>query len=136
MTFRHHIQEVCPKAEKTTSTLHKIMPNNRRRRVTQKISYPTINQSIMFILLYGALVWHEILNKAKYKDMLPRTQTKPLIQGCRAYRTVSIIALQVVAGAVPVHIFANESIRVHQRGNRALGSEKQKRKRSLEIWQD
>ncbi|XP_072392258.1 uncharacterized protein [Diabrotica undecimpunctata] len=71
----------------------------------------------------------------KYKDMLFRAQRKPLIRVCSAYRTVSIIALKVVAGSVPVHILARERARMYQRGNGAVGSGPQERARSLEMWQ-
>ncbi|XP_057666044.1 uncharacterized protein LOC130899890 [Diorhabda carinulata] len=113
MTFSKHVEAAVMKAAERTSALQKMLPNvggpdSQRRRVTL--------EAIHSILLYGAPVWAEVMKKKnKYKQQYTKAQRKPLLRVCSAYRTVSAIAPQVIAGAIPIHILVEERVRIYER---------------------
>ncbi|XP_072395087.1 uncharacterized protein [Diabrotica undecimpunctata] len=75
-------------------------PSSQKRRMYLQVVQST--------LLYGAPIWADVLNYKKYKDMITRAQRKPLLKVTSAYRTTSTMALQVIAGTLPIHLLAKE----------------------------
>jgi cbb3-type cytochrome oxidase subunit 1 len=59
---------------------------------------------ILPMLLYGAPVWKNVMNKSCYKAKLIRIQTLINIKIAKAYRTVSNEALCVITGLIPINI--------------------------------
>ncbi|GBL97208.1 Putative protein in type-1 retrotransposable element R1DM [Araneus ventricosus] len=57
-------------------------------------------------LLYGYGAWGHRLNLKKIKDTLNSLQQRPLLKLTRAYRTVSTVALPVLAGVLPLDLKA------------------------------
>lgn len=120
------------KGEELVAWLTRIMPN---------ISGPTskkreaLHGVVQSTLLYGAPVWHSILNVRKYQNVLTRVERKSLLRVASAYRTVSNKALQVITGMIPIHLLANERHRIYERGGNEL-VRTEERETTLTMWQE
>ncbi|XP_057654749.1 uncharacterized protein LOC130893006 [Diorhabda carinulata] len=87
MTFSKHVEAAVAKAEERTSALPKILPNEGGLgSQRRRVTLEVIHS----IILYGAPV-------------------------CRAYRTVSAIALHLIAGAIPIHVIVDGRVKIHKR---------------------
>lgn len=98
-TFGEQVKYVCKKAEEIVSSLNRILPNmggpsNRKRRVLVEV--------VESIILYAAPIWYPVLRIKRYEQMLVSCQRKYLIRVCSAYRTISVNAVQVIAGIPPI----------------------------------
>jgi len=69
---------------------------------------------ILPLMLYGAAVWKNVLNKSCYKAKINRIQRHIYLRIARAYRTVSNEALCVINGITPIHIKVDEIGRVYE----------------------
>jgi len=56
------------------------------------------------LLLYGAPVWADIIEKTSYRKKLTRVQRLINIKVAKVYRTVSNDALCIITGLTPIHI--------------------------------
>ena len=68
----------------------------------------------MPLMLYGALVWKNLLNESCNKAKLNRKQRHRILIITSAYRTVSNEALCVLNGLTPIHIQVDEIGRVYE----------------------
>lgn len=59
------------------------------------------------MVLYGVGSWGDLINRAHRRTLLS-AQRQALIRICRAYRTTSTDALQVICGLIPIDILAIE----------------------------
>ncbi|KAG5862358.1 hypothetical protein JTB14_030581 [Gonioctena quinquepunctata] len=131
--FRKHIRGAAKKIEERIATLSRIMPN---------ISGPSSQKRSMLhgvvksVLLYGAQLWHPVLEKVTYKNLLTKVVRKSLLRICSAYRTTSIKALNIVAGEIPLYLLANERHRLHLRDEVNQQAKKEERIRTLDAWQE
>ena len=125
----HHVKHVVLRAAEVATRMSGIMANvggpwGNKRRV--------ISSAVTSILLYGAPIWGRALKYAKYVEMVSRVQRKMAIRICSAYRTVSLEAVQVLAGVVPVDLLVRERTRVHEGAEDRASA----RAQSMRLWQD
>jgi len=69
---------------------------------------------ILPLMLYGAPVWKNVLNRLCYKAKINRIQRHINLGIARAYRTVSNEALCVINAITPIHIKIYEIRRVYE----------------------
>jgi len=69
---------------------------------------------ILPLLLYGAPVWIEAINRASYKLKITRVQRLINFRLVRAYRTVSNEALCLITGLTPIDIKIEEAAQLYQ----------------------
>jgi len=69
---------------------------------------------ILPLMLYGAPVWINVLNKSCYKAKINRIQRHINLRIARSYHTVSKEALCVINGITPIHIKIDEIGRVYE----------------------
>jgi len=74
----------------------------------------TYTGGILPLMLYGAPVWKNVLNRFCYKAKLNRIQRLINLRIAKAYRTVSNEALCVINGITPIHIKIEEIGRLYE----------------------
>lgn len=130
LSFGAHIDYVCPRADRVTAGLSRILPNIGG--VSEKMR-KVLSCAAESVLLYASPVWASCLSVAKYRDRLIREQRKILIRTARAYRTVSNGALAVLASTIPIDLKAQER-------SRCFGKSEEGRREEREItlnrWQE
>ncbi|KAJ8930758.1 hypothetical protein NQ314_016409 [Rhamnusium bicolor] len=95
-----------------------------------------LNGVVESTLLYGAPVWHNAMNVGKYQQTFERVQRKMLLRFTSAYRTASTMAIQVIAGVIPIEIQVEEKRYLYSKEHRQQTTiKKEARERSLDIWQ-
>lgn len=128
LRFNLQVTHVVMKAERQIAALCRLMPNvggprQQKRRLLASVAESTV--------LYACHVWADVLRHRKYCNLINKLQRKILIRICRAYRTASTEALQVVAGAIPL------DIKIWERSKIATGTDKNDaRTASVVAWQD
>ena len=60
--------------------------------------------AILPLILYGALVWKDVMERSCYKAKLVRIQRLINIRIAKAYQTVSNEALCIITGLIPINI--------------------------------
>jgi len=134
LSWRDQIFRTADKAAKVVSHLSMLManvggPRSSRRRLMMS--------TVQSVLLYGAEVWSDALDKEFYRLRLARVQRQAALRVCSAYRTVSEPAVLVVAGVIPVKLLAGERKAIYRRqgdiGKDAARSEE--RSRTFQQWQ-
>jgi Reverse transcriptase (RNA-dependent DNA polymerase). len=133
-TFGKHVSEVCAKADRHTGALHRVLPNLRGPSSSKR---KTMLGMVHSIITYAAPVWHQALGMQKYRSMVISSQRRMLLRVVSAYRTVSGVALQVIAGVPPIDLTIEERKRLYDRedGNSAH-AHKEELDRTLETWQE
>ncbi|KAI5754009.1 hypothetical protein M8J77_005034 [Diaphorina citri] len=138
MRMKEHLKKAVEKAGKTANNLARVMPNidgpdNGKRRMLASVVYS--------ILLYGAPVWGNVTKWHKYVTLLERVQRKVMLRLCRAYRTTSTPALQIITGTLPIELMVKEKVELYTL-NKINDEEEQKiREEELkenlwEIWME
>lgn len=112
LIFGVHIQKAKEKAEKSLSALTGLMPN-----VGGPTYWRLLCGVMESIILYGSPIWAETMKMAKYRNTLIAFQRKCAVRIISAYRTVSAVAAQVVAGVVPIDLKMEERCRLHRTGS-------------------
>jgi hypothetical protein len=69
---------------------------------------------ILPLMLYGAPVWGNVLNRSCYKAKLNRIQRLINLRTAKAYRTVPNEALCVINGITPIHIKVKETCKLYE----------------------
>jgi len=91
---------------------------SRSAKVTWGLGYEALKtiytEGILPLMLYGAPVWKNVLNKSCYKAKISRIKRHINLRIARAYRTVSNAALCVINGITPIHIKLDEIGRVYE----------------------
>jgi hypothetical protein len=118
LTFREHITHVTEKCRKIIFALSKSAKLNWG--LSHKALKTLYTGGIQLLLLYGAPVWAEILEKTSHRIKLTRVQRLINIKIAKAYRTVSNEALCIITGLTPIHIKIQETVELYKivRGNR------------------
>lgn len=131
--YGEHIKETIRKAEKKVSAITRLTPNIRGPGSRKREMLYNVVQSI---LLYGAPIWHNLVEKKKYRLMLTSIQRKMLLRVTSAYRTTSAKALQVVAGVTPIDLLVMErNALYHREDGRTTQAKIEERTRTIEKWQ-
>lgn len=110
MRMSAHIKSVADKAEKVATNLSRIMPNVRGPQNSKRKMLAAVVYSKLF---YGVPVWWETTKIKKYRLRLEKVQRKIMLRLCRAYRTVSTPALQVISGSLPIELMAEERAQIY-----------------------
>ncbi|XP_046431021.1 uncharacterized protein LOC124184890 [Neodiprion fabricii] len=84
---------------------------NGTRPGKRRLLMSTVNS----ILLYGAEIWADSLKTKKYCHTMTTVQRRSALRIACSYRTVSAQAVLVVAGVIPIDLFAFERKRVYGR---------------------
>ncbi|XP_033227056.1 uncharacterized protein LOC117179405 [Belonocnema kinseyi] len=88
------------------------MPNIRGPRASERKTLMSVAHSI---LLYGAEIWVDALNVPKYQNRMVLVQRRCAMRVASSYRTVSALAVMVVAGVIPIALLAKERKRIYNR---------------------
>lgn len=134
LSFRAHLQRVTTKAENRIASLRRILPNiggpgSAKRSV--------LSSALHNIILYGAPVWMDVIEKKKYRQILEKTQRKILLRAAQAYRTVSGLALQVITGTIPVDLLVRERAHTyHHRQEQMREVKERARNNTMRTWQE
>ena len=132
LSWRDQIFRTVDKAARVVSSLSRLManvggPRSSRRRL--------LMSSVQSVLLYGAEVWEDALNKEVYRMRLARVQRQAALRVASAYRTVSEPAVLVVAGVIPVKLLAVERKAIYQRRGEDQ-ARTEERTRTYQLWQE
>lgn len=141
--YRTHLRSVCDKALGVSGALARITPNigggGFRSRL---LHYRTVES----VVLYAAPNWiSDVSARANAAD-LRKVQRTALVRVVRAYRTVSLEALCVLAGCPPLELLADERRRVFARHRVASScngtqesrsmTKREEREATIGLWQD
>ena len=100
LTFREHINQI---AEKCTKLIFSLA---RSAKITWGLKHKALKTiytgAILPIILYGALIWKDVMNRSCYKAKIVRIQRLINIKIAKAYRTVSNEALCIITGLMPI----------------------------------
>jgi uncharacterized protein with ParB-like and HNH nuclease domain len=117
LTFRDHIITMTDKCSKLIFALSK------SAKLSWGLNYAALETiykgGTLPLLLYGAPVWINAINKASYKMKITRVQRLINIRLARAYRTVSNEPLCILTGLTPIDTKIEEAAQLYQltRGN-------------------
>jgi hypothetical protein len=112
LTFREHITHMTEKYRKIIFALSKSAKLNWG--LSHKALKTLYTGGVQLLLLYGAPVWAEILEKTSYRIKLTRVQRLINIKIAKAYRTVSNEALCIIRGLTPIHIKIQETVELYK----------------------
>ena len=102
LTFREHINYIEEKCSKLIFSLA------RSAKVTWGLKHKALKTiytgAILPLILYGAPVWEDVMERSCYKTKLVRIQILINIRIAKAYRTVSNEALCIITGLIPINI--------------------------------
>lgn len=105
MNFRAQINHAASKAAKVTGMLSKLMANvGGPTQSKRKLLMETTNS----ILLYGCEVWGVALEKRYQRKTLLSVQRTAALRVASAYRTVSVEAVLVISGVIPIDLLVQE----------------------------
>lgn len=111
LTFAPHIQHALAKAKKSVKALSQIMPRTRGAGEGKRRLLASVATSIV---TYASPVWEKALRKARNVRRLASVQRLMAIRVCRAYRTVGLSAVLVLARQVPWHLVVTERSRRYE----------------------
>jgi hypothetical protein len=106
LTFREHITHVTEKCWKIFALSKSAKLNWGLSHKAPKTLY---TGGIQPLLLYGAPVWAEILEKTSHRKKRTRVQGLINIKIAKSYRTVSNDALCIITGLTPNHVKIKET---------------------------
>jgi len=106
LTFREHITQVTKKCWRIIFALSRSAKLNWG--LEHKALKTLYTGGIQPLLLYGALVRAETIDKTSYRKKLTRVQRLINIKIAKAYRTVLNEALCIITGVIPIHIKIKE----------------------------
>jgi len=112
LSFRDHIIAMTDKCSKLIFTLSKLVKLNWGLNCAALKTIYT--GRILPLLLYGAPVWINAINKARYKLKITKVQRLINIRLARAYRMVSNEALCLITGLTPIDIKIEETAQLYQ----------------------
>ncbi|RYA72749.1 hypothetical protein DD595_25245, partial [Enterobacter cloacae complex sp. 4DZ3-17B2] len=102
LSFKQHLMNAGAKASKVARTLSSIMPNIGGPKQPRRSLHSSVVTSV---ILYEAPIWADAMNIHKsYGATCRRAYRTAALRVARAYRSVSDIALSVVAGLPPIDL--------------------------------
>lgn len=130
--FGHHIREACMKADVKAQAVARLMPNMDGPNSAKRTVLAGVHASV---LLYAAPIWADYMVIDHYRTLVNRSQRKVLLRVASAYRTVSVQALQVITGIVPLHLQAMERMEIYKGGG-GQRSREEARENTFRLWQE
>uniref|UniRef100_A0A2M4AST8 Putative r1-7 dk n=1 Tax=Anopheles triannulatus TaxID=58253 RepID=A0A2M4AST8_9DIPT len=131
LSFGSHVDYAMTKALGALHALSGIMCRTTGLGSSKKKLLATVVSSV---LRYACPAWAEALAVQKNVDLLNRVHRLTAIQVAGAFRTVSLAAVSVIAGMVPVRILVEEDRECYA-GRGTAGIRAEAKRRSLERWQ-
>lgn len=135
LTFGEQIKGTADKAAVAVARLSRLMANTSGPKSSKRRLLMTTVQSI---LLYGAEVWADTLQKDIYRRRVVSVQRRSALRVACAYRTVSEPAVFVIAGVIPIDLLARERKAIYHRkadeGRKKAAEEE--RAHTLRRWQE
>ena len=114
LSFREHILNAGKKASETANVLAGIMPNIGGPKQPRRTLLSSVVSSV---ILYGAPIWADAMcSNVTYRATCRRACRTVMLRIARAYRTVSDIALSVIAGFPPIDLIAEERATKYREG--------------------
>ncbi|GBM33561.1 hypothetical protein AVEN_197314-1 [Araneus ventricosus] len=102
LTFTEHFNKVRRKVDLLSYRISTVAERFYSRHA--KLFYRIYRGAIEPFILYGHGAWGHRLNLQKIKNTLNSIQWRPLIKLTGAFRKVSTVALQVIAGILPLDL--------------------------------
>lgn len=136
LSFREHLENACTKANKTVSSISRIMTNTMGPRTKKR---RVLLETVHSVLLYGAEIWADILKQKTYRRKIATIQRRGALRVACAYRTVSEAAVLVIAGAAPIDLLAFERAKLYDAkisGDNLEEAITRIKKETLQEWQD
>lgn len=130
LRMKQHIIETAKKAGEAVRKLSRLMPNTCGPTTSRR---KVLNSVVNSIILYAAPVWYKAIEMNKYKYMLLQVQRQMSIRISSAYRTVSTLAAQVLAGTIPIDLLITERQKLRKTGKEEMVNI---RKGTMETWQE
>lgn len=136
LNFKSHVNYACEKATKALSAVARIMPNKGGPRSSRRRLLACVSTSI---LRYGGPAWMAALDIKQNRTLLDRTFRLTAMRVASAYRTISLEAVCVIAGMIPIGITLaedNECYRQRTTNTRGMrGVRTEVRDVSIRRWQ-
>ncbi|XP_058816491.1 uncharacterized protein LOC131679768 [Topomyia yanbarensis] len=105
LNFNNHVDYACEKATKAINALSRIMPNNAGPCSSKRRLLASVLSSI---LRYGSPVWATALETQRNRAKLSSTFRLMAMRVASAYMTISLEAVCVIAGMIPIGIILVE----------------------------
>nr|XP_033327710.1 uncharacterized protein LOC117221128 [Megalopta genalis] len=110
--FRAHVRRNCEKAARYAGLPARILPNIRGGGYWARLLYYRVVESVV---LYAAPAWAHVASRCGNDKAINAVQRAILARVARAYRTVSLDAVCVLAGVPPLVLVAEERLRIFRR---------------------
>ena len=129
LSFSEHIKVTANRANETAARLARIMPSIGGPRASRrKLLYATVKS----ILMYAAPVWRKAMDKAVHRKHYEKVHRRMLLGVCAAYRTVSMAAVEVIAGIAPIDLQVEERAESY---NKNKEHREEAKNDTMEKWQ-
>jgi RNA binding protein fox-1 len=112
LNFNSHVDYACEKAAKAINALSRIMPNIGGPRSSKRRLLASVSSSI---LRYGVPAWGTALKTKRNRKKLNSTFRFMAMRVASAYRTISLEAVCLIAGMIPICITLEEDIECYER---------------------
>ncbi|XP_048523799.1 uncharacterized protein LOC125504981 [Dendroctonus ponderosae] len=128
--MRTHIRKTAEKANKMITLLYRLMPRVGGPKASKRRA---LAGTVISAALYGAPMWHQTLKYQHYSNLMTGINRKLAIMITSAYKTVPTIAIEAIAGTIPLDLLVRERVEMQ-----TLGSEHKAnaREATMRAWQD
>jgi hypothetical protein len=131
LTFGSHIDYTSKRASVAIAALSRMMSNSSAVQSSKRKLLASVALSI---LRYGGPAWVKALGTKRYLGKLSSTYRLMCLRVASGYRTISLDAVCVIAGMMPISVIISEDVECyHQRNTR--GIRKIVRSASMLRWQ-
>lgn len=126
LNFASHIEKATAKAQATTNSLARLMPNIGGPATSKRKTLGRVTQSV---ILYAAPVWSDAVDPTRYgtqrnRHRLQCVQRRAALRVICGYRTMSAVAALVLASMPPLDIQVRERAGVSTGQSASAASEK------------
>lgn len=135
LNYWQQIKHVTDKAVAITNKLSRLMANIGGPKPCKRRLIMTTVESI---LLYGAEIWADALNKEYCRRRIAAVQRTGALRIACSYRTVSSAAVTVIANVIPIDLLARERKKIYERDAETSKKEAaaEARRSTLAQWQE
>lgn len=132
LNFNSHVDYACEKAAKATTALARIMPNNSEISSSKRRLLASVTTSI---LRYGSPAWFPAIRTRRNKTCLNSTFRLISMRVASAYRTISLEAVCVISGMIPIVLLLEEDQECY-RNRDTRGVRRRMRTDTMQKWQE
>lgn len=136
LNFKQQVEHVSAKASAVVASLARLMPNVGGPRQSRRLLLSSVVTSV---LTYGISIWADALEKQESWRKAGPVYRLSALRVASAFRTISMEAVCVISGTLPLRVLAEERRILYQRKKSTtlsaeeLGTEE--RQRSISRWQ-